>query len=313
MLEDRPIGPVTVLFGERGGRYPQGNTLRVEGREESLVIDPSLGLLPRRARLPRADRVLNSHCHEDHIAGNHLYPDVPWHLHEADLPGIRSLDAMLAIYGYPEPIHSLFAGALVEQFHFVPRAGAGARGYRDGDVFDLGGVRVEVVHAPGHTRGHSCLHVRWPDGDLLYLGDIDLSSFGPYYGDAWSDLEDFERSLARVREIHARWYATFHHVGVLEGRAAFLERFDRFAAVIGDRETRLLAYLAEPRSLDEIARHRFVYRPQDDVFFAEPVERRHMAQHLARLARAGRVRELGPGRWQALARGSGTRGSSAAR
>ena len=39
------------------------------------------------------------------------------------------------------------------------------------------------------------------DEDLLYLGDIDLSSFGPYYGDAWSDLEDFERSLARVRDM----------------------------------------------------------------------------------------------------------------
>jgi glyoxylase-like metal-dependent hydrolase (beta-lactamase superfamily II) len=299
MLEKRRIGPVTVLFGERGGRYPQGNTLLVEGREESAVIDPSLGLLPRREALPRADRVLNSHCHEDHVAGNHLYPDAPWHLHEADLPGIRSLDAMLAIYGYPEPIHGLFRRALVEQFHFTPRPGAGAQAFRDGDVFDLGGVRIAVLHAPGHTRGHSCLHVRWDGGDLLYLGDIDLSSFGPYYGDAWSDLEDFERSLARVRAFEARWYATFHHVGVLDGRAAFLERFDRFAAVIGDREARLLAYLVEPRTLDDIARHRFVYRPQDDVFFAEPVERRHMAQHLARLARAGRVREVEPGRWQA--------------
>jgi glyoxylase-like metal-dependent hydrolase (beta-lactamase superfamily II) len=299
VLEDRRIGPVRVLFGEHGGKYPQGNTLLVEGREESVLIDPSLGLLPRRDRLPRADRVLNSHCHEDHVAGNHLYPDAPWHLHEADLPGIRSLDAMLAIYGYPEPIHSLFRRALVEQFHFTPRAGDGARGFRDGDVFDLGGVRVEALHAPGHTRGHSCFRVRWDGGELLYLGDIDLSSFGPYYGDAWSDLEDFERSLARVREVDVPWYATFHHVGVLEGRAAFLERLDRYAAVIGQREARLLAFLAEPRTLDEIARHRFVYRPQDDVFYAEPVERRHMQQHLERLMRAGGVREVEPGRFLA--------------
>src|SRR6185295_8374979 len=107
--------------------------------------------------------------------------------------------------------------------------------YHDGDVFDLGGgVRVRAIHAPGHTRGHSLLHVE-PD-DVLYLGDIDLSSFGPYYGDAWSSLEDFERTLAMVRAMPARWYATFHHVGVLEGQAAFLERLDRFAAVIVRRE-----------------------------------------------------------------------------
>ena len=81
--------------------------------------------------------------------------------------------------------------------------------------------------------------------------------------------------------IEARWYATFHHIGVIEGRAAFLERLDRYVAVIADRERRLLEYLAEPRSLDEIAAHRFVYRPQDPVPFAEPVERRSMAQHVA--------------------------------
>jgi glyoxylase-like metal-dependent hydrolase (beta-lactamase superfamily II) len=296
-LEDRALGCVTVLFGERGGKYPQGNSLLVRGSEESVIIDPSLGMIPRRGRLPHVDRVLNSHCHEDHVAGNHLFPDAPWHLHEADLPGIRSLEGFLGIFGYEGGIGEAWARAVLEQFHFEPRLDA--RGFRDGDVFELGGgVRVEVVHTPGHTRGHCAFQIE-PEG-VLYLGDIDLSSFGPYYGDAWSDLEDFERSLARVRERETRWYATFHHIGVLEGRAAYLERLDRFAAVIASREQRLLAYLAEPRSLDEIAAHRFVYRPQDPVPFAEPVERRSMAQHVARLLRQGRVSEAEPGRYRAL-------------
>ena len=169
--------------------------------------------------------MLNSHCHEDHVAGNHLFPDVPWHLHEADLPGIRSLDGFMAIFGYEGDVGAQWVKALVEQFHFMPRPDAVP--FRGGDVFELGGgVRVEAIHTPGHTRGHCAFRIE-PAG-ILYLGDIDLSSFGPYYGDAWSDLEDFERSLARVREIDARWYATFHHIGVLEGRAAFLERLDRF-------------------------------------------------------------------------------------
>jgi hypothetical protein len=134
-------------------------------------------------------------------------------------------------------------------------------------------------------------------GEVLYLGDIDLSSFGPYYGDAWSSLEDFERTLAVVRDIDARWYATFHHIGVLEGRAAFVERLDRFAGVIAERERRLLAYLTTPRTLDQVAAHRFVYRPGDPVPYAEAVERRSMGQHVARLVREGRVREVEPGRY----------------
>jgi glyoxylase-like metal-dependent hydrolase (beta-lactamase superfamily II) len=171
-----------------------------------------------------------------------------------------------------------------------------ARGFADGDRFELGGgVRVEVIHAPGHTRGH-CFFRILPD-DVVYLADVDLSSFGPYYGDAWSDLEDFERTLAQARGIDARHYATFHHIGVLDGRAAFLDKLERFSAVIADREARLLAYLGEPRSADEITEHRFVYRPQDPVPFASAVERRSMSQHLARLVRNGRVREVEPGHY----------------
>jgi glyoxylase-like metal-dependent hydrolase (beta-lactamase superfamily II) len=183
-----------------------------------------------------------------------------------------------------------WAHVVGEQFHFMPRLDATS--CTDGEVFDLGGVRIRAILAPGHTRGHTVFHVE-PD-DVLYLGDIDLSSFGPYYGDAWSSLEDFERTLAMVRELHAQHYATFHHVGVLDGRAAFLERLDRFTAVIARRESALLEFLAEPRSLADIVAHRFVYRPGDVVAYADVVERRSMGQHLERLLGAGTVEEIAP-------------------
>jgi len=293
---ERQIGALTVLFGARGGKYPSGNSLLVTGRDARAVIDPSLGLVAR-ASAPPADLVLNSHCHEDHIAGNHLYPDVPWHLPEADLPGIRSLDALMQLYGYPEPIGSAWRKALVEQFHFTPRADA--HGFADGAVFDLGGgVRVRAWHAPGHTRGHSLFLIE-PDG-IVYLADIDLSSFGPYYGDAWSDLGDFRRTLGRVRELDAHCFATFHHIGVVESRADFLERLARFSAVIDARESRLLAYLAEPHTLAEIVQHRFVYRPGDAVAFADAVEQRSMDMHLRELLAQVRVSEVEPGRFRAV-------------
>jgi len=295
-LPQRVLGATTVLFGERGGRYPQGNTLHVRGASEEALIDPSLGLLARRDDLPHADWILHSHCHEDHVAGSHLYRERPWWFHEADLPGIRSIDDFLAIYGYPEPISEAFRPALIERFHVTPRDDAQA--FADGHVFELGGgVRIRAIHAPGHTRGHCLFHVE-PD-DVLYLADIDLSSFGPYYGDAWSDLEQFERTLARVREMRARYYATFHHIGVLDEREAFLARLDRFRAVIGDREARLLEFLRAPHTLDDISRNRFVYRPGDDIPFAQAVEHRSMGQHVARLLRDGRVREVEPGRYLA--------------
>src|SRR5262249_34557161 len=116
---------------------------------------------------------------------------------------------------------------------------------------------------------------------------------------AWSSLEDFERTLAMVRGLAAHCYATFHHVGTLEDRKAFVARLDRFAAVIERREQALLAFLAEPRSLAGLVAHRFVYRPTDAVAYAGPVERRSMSQHLDRLTAAGRVEQPEPGRFVA--------------
>jgi glyoxylase-like metal-dependent hydrolase (beta-lactamase superfamily II) len=214
---------------------------------------------------------------------------------------------MMAIYGFDDSadssmdnaIERAFRKIVVEQFHYTPRADVGS--LRAGDRFDLGGVSLEVIHTPGHTRGHCCFLMEWIDSGatrrLLYLGDIDLSSFGPYYGDAWSDLADFEHSLARVREIEADWYATFHHIGVVSGREAFLERLDRYTGVIARREERLLEFLAEPHDLADVVAHRFVYRPGDAVGFADPVERRSMGQHIERLLEAGRLRALPAGRF----------------
>ncbi len=293
-LETRSLGAATVLFGPRRGKYPDGNSLLVAGAEESLLIDPSLGMIARRGALPRVDRIVLSHCHEDHVAGLHLFPDVPVHVHAADRLGLESIDGMMEIYGFSGTVADPWRQALVDQFHYTPRPDA--RSFEDGAVFDLGGgVRVTAIHAPGHTRGHCVLHVA-PD-DALYLGDIDLSSFGPYYGDAWSTLEDFEKSLELVRSLDARAWVTFHHIGVIDDRAAFLEKLERYAAVIRRREERLLEYLAEPRTLDEIVAHRFVYRPGDAVVFADPVERHSMGQHLARFRESGRVSEVEPGRY----------------
>jgi glyoxylase-like metal-dependent hydrolase (beta-lactamase superfamily II) len=296
LLEEERIDAVTVLYGAARGKYPDGNSLLVRGARETLLIDPALGVVARKGALPHVDRVWNSHCHEDHIAGNHLFPEARWELHEADLLGLHSFADFLRIYGYDDSV--LGAGwerALKEKFFYT--ANPRATGFRDGHVQELGGgVRVRVIHTPGHTRGHCAFHVE-PD-DVLYIGDIDLSSFGPYYGDAWSDLADFERSLALVRAFRAKHYATFHHIGVVD-RETFLARMDKYEAVIASREERLLAYITEaPRTLAEIARHRFVYRPGDPVSFADPVERRSMQQHLDRLVAQGRAREISPGRFQ---------------
>jgi len=298
-LEEVRIGPARILFGENRGKYPDANCVLVEGGEERVLLDTTPGLVARgRGAVGDVDRILLTHCHEDHLAGNFLFPDAEVWLHAADLPGMASIEAMLdVIYGYTGARRARFERVLVEQFHFVPRPDA--RAFRDGDVFDLGGgVTVEAVHTPGHTHGHCAFRIE-PAG-LLFLGDVDLSSFGPYYGDAWSDLEEFETTLEQAAGFEARHYLSGHHVGLVDP-ATYRDRLARYTAKIRERDQRLLEYLREPRTMDDIVAHRFVYRPQDQVPNADATERVMMGMHLDRLIRRGGVETVDAGRFRAAA------------
>jgi glyoxylase-like metal-dependent hydrolase (beta-lactamase superfamily II) len=288
----RTFGAVTVLTGTKNGKYPDGNSLLVRGRDATLLIDPSLSVAARPDDFGQVDLVVQSHVHEDHVAGLFRFPRVPVHAHREDVAGLHSLAGLMAIYGGYATTEG-FEQWVTAQFNYSPRPDA--QPYDDGARFELGGVTVRAIHLPGHTRGHCALLVE-PDG-MLFLGDIDLSSFGPYYGDAWSNLGDFERSLARVRDIAARVWVTFHHVGVIEDRAAFLARLDRFTARIAEREQALLAYLAEPRTLAELVAHRFLYPRDAQLTWADGVERRTIEQHLERLTAGGRVERCGEDAW----------------
>ena len=229
---------VSVLVGDANGAYPSGNTLLVRGAGEAVLIDPSVTVVARGGAPVAVDAVINSHSHEDHMAGNGTFPDARLHIHDDDLPGATSMEGLMAVYGLTGEARDAFERAILDEFHYVPRPDA--HGFTDGDVFDLGGgVTVEAVHLPGHTRGHSGFRM---DG-VFFLSDIDLTGFGPYYGDVWSDLEDFEASLAKVRDEEADFYVTFHHKGVIEGRDTFVEMIDAFTAVIGRRHDAMLDFL----------------------------------------------------------------------
>jgi hydroxyacylglutathione hydrolase len=115
----------------------------------------------------------------------------------------------------------------------------------------------------------------------------------------WSDLEDFEQSLTQVREEEADWYVTFHHKGVIEGRATFVKMVDEFTSVIHRRHEAMLAFLTEPHSIEEMALHRFIYRPHVDLLFVDVVERRSAQMHVERMLRRGEAVEAEPGRYQA--------------
>jgi glyoxylase-like metal-dependent hydrolase (beta-lactamase superfamily II) len=72
-----------------------------------------------------------------------------------------------------------------------------------GDVLELAGREWFVVHTPGHTGDHICLHD--PESQLMLAGDHVLPSITPHIGGIGSSpdpLASFFYSLDRVAEIH---------------------------------------------------------------------------------------------------------------
>jgi glyoxylase-like metal-dependent hydrolase (beta-lactamase superfamily II) len=175
-----------------------------------------------------------------------------------------------------------------EDFHFVPRPGA--QGYGDGQTWDLGGVTVRAIHMPGHTGGHSVLMVE-PDG-IAFIGDIDLSGFGPYYGDACSDLAQFLDTLERMESLEARVWITSHHKGAITDRDQMRGLLARFRHRVVEREQAIVQALeGNGKTLPELVAHRFLYPPGYHELFVEDVERKTLREHLKLLMAEDRVRE----------------------
>ncbi len=283
------LGPVTVWPGQAAGKYPDGNQVIVRGTDAMAVFDTPVVAtqLPEEAGLQHADLIILGHVHEDHMAALGRLQHVPLHVHAGDVQAARSWSGLAAHYGYPQPVLDDLHDKIIREFCYTPRPDAIS--YEDGARWDLGGVQVSAIHMPGHTRGHCVLLVE-PHG-IAFIGDIDLSSFGPYYGDATSNLGAFRTSLARIADLPACCWITSHHKGVVRERSEFLTLLQAFTARLDAREARVLELLrAGPKTLDDLARARVVYRPEASELWIDSAERHSIAQHLEELLETGRVR-----------------------
>jgi len=281
------FGPVTVYFGQKTGKYPDGNQVIVRGHDATVAFDTPLVSERIAGALDSVDSVILGHVHEDHMVALYRLTQAHVHVHEADLGAAQSWPGLCRHYGYSNAVLSALKTKIEAEFHYHPRPDA--IGYADGAVWELGGVQVRAVHLPGHTAGHCALLVE-PQG-IAFIGDIDLSSFGPYYGDASSDLGQFRRSLAQLRELPASVWITSHHKGVVTERTKFIELLDAYTGRLAEREARLLQMLQpSPRTLAELVRQRLIYPPDHADLWVDFAEERSISMHLAELVHAGRVR-----------------------
>src|SRR5574342_692802 len=84
------LGPVSIYFGEKSGKYPDGNQVVVRGADTIAAFDTPLVANRLGGELIDADLVVLGHMHEDHAAGLHRLRHAAVHVHEADVDAARS-------------------------------------------------------------------------------------------------------------------------------------------------------------------------------------------------------------------------------
>ncbi len=286
-MKTRTFGRIRFIPGENGSRYPYCNSLYVDD-EKKVLIDPGSdgAVLRDLASARKVDVVVSSHYHEDHGLYRYLFEDAELWVHEREAPCYRSYEMLLEYSGLKgSPHQKEWHDLLTGRCNF--RECNPGRQFKDGDLFDFGRTRMQVVHTPGHSPGHCSFY--FPGEGILFLADLDLSAFGPWYGDRFSDIDQTRSSMERLLGLRADIYITSHDVGIIEGDITALAA--RYLGVIDEREKRLVEFLERPRTLEEIVHRWLIYgRERKPRFFFEFAEEAMIRKHLERLMRAGRVK-----------------------
>ncbi len=285
MAEERRFGPIRLIPGANKGRYPHSNSVYVEGA--GVLIDAGADAARYRELIagPGVKEVWLSHWHEDHLTHLDLFEGLPLRQMAVEAEPLAELEAFLDWYGIgKEEYRDYWRRTLPTDFHFRPRTAT--RYFTPGEIIDLGTCTAEVIHAPGHTPGFTAFFFREPE--VCYLGDYDLTRFGPWYGDRDGSIDGTIASVRRLQQVPAKAWLTSHEDGCFEGDVT--EAFDAYLAVIDEREAKLLEFLSAPRTLEDIVAACLVYRkPREPKAFFEWGEGAIMGKHLERLLKSGAI------------------------
>jgi glyoxylase-like metal-dependent hydrolase (beta-lactamase superfamily II) len=274
------------IEGINKGRYPYSNSILIKD-ETTALVDSGAGeeIMCRLAKNDNIDLLINSHAHEDHIACNNLF-SANICIHELEMHVLDSVtDKLVEIYGCKNTVFDREMTFFIENFVKYEKIKVFI-GFKDGFVFDLGDTKLRVIHTPGHSKGHSCL---FDEKDkILFSADIDLSSFGPWYGATDSDIDKFIESIDRVKRLKPEIIISSHK-GIVEEDIDV--RLDEYKEKIYEREEKILGFIGGGKTMNEIVDEFIIYgNISDDLKqLYRPFEKNMIEKHLDRLIRNNKV------------------------
>lgn len=282
---EKHFGPIWFLPGKNRGRYPHCHSLFLP--DPGILIDPASNrdrLTALRAQ-EKVRAIWLSHWHEDHFKDLDLFDDLPLYVSREDAFPLSGMENLLTGYD-PDSEFPYWKRVMEEKFHFRPRVPAGF--LVGGQTIHFNDETVDIIATPGHTPGHLAFYFR--KTQILFLGDYDFTSFGPWYGDYSSNIEGIIKSLHHLQTIPAKIWLTSHEQGIFEELPK--ECWEAYEGIINKRDEKLLQVLMSPCSFEEIVQYRIIYgRPREPKEFFEAGEKALIRKHLERLLGQGKISE----------------------
>lgn len=178
----------------------------VVGEEKALLLDTGYGLdnlletVAQITNLPLI--VVNSHGHIDHILGNRFFDEVYLHpndnqVYQHHTAQDRRQDIVRLQSVRPEIFPENFStDAYLADYKtkILP--------IYEGDVFDLGGVKLTVIHAPGHTSGGIAL---LNDRDRLLLAGDAISPHVWMLLQESTSIATYIQALQKLQSLKAQY------------------------------------------------------------------------------------------------------------
>lgn len=174
----------------------------IVGSHHALLFDTGYGFGELKALVREiTDKplyVVNSHGHVDHACGNaqfggaYIHPDDMELCREHNTPEFRLLELDTAQVPMDFDLDT-----------YLTLGPGKLKPVEEGHVFNLGGIRLEVFHFPGHTAGSIGLLCR--EKGLLYVGDA-MNCF------VWLFLPEAQPLPVYIQSLHKAAGLPFHYM-----------------------------------------------------------------------------------------------------
>ena len=187
---------VTLITGLGGEQ-----SFLIEGSDKALLIDGLSGVGSLKAFVRELTELpvtlVNTHGHVDHIGADFEYKEV--YIAPEDIPLMYAHSDMEMRLGFAK------SGAMFAPLPTEPKLSdvtvpgpVKTLPMKNGDIFDLGRAKLEVIAVPGHTRGTVVFLDR--DRRIVYSGDA-CNRNTLVYGEESASIEEFKESLLHFKEF----------------------------------------------------------------------------------------------------------------